>query len=191
VDGCPVCGEPFYWHVVTAGELTDVQRIAFLQMMEDLVEGNIDREFMTHGEQLWLPYSFWQFNPDGSILDTFAWIRDLELVQHPNPQKSQYFQDVAQEKPVEAELEESSDGLDTQDLVVPEAVKPKAGQHRRPPTKRPEVLISAQPPRGHLFGPIMLGLFFVLMALSYLSLLIQKHRMASPAPVTEVHRDGG
>ncbi len=175
VDACPLCGEPFYWLVVLANDLQDSQRTAFLQMMEDIVEGNVGRDFITHGENLWLPHNFWQYSPDGSILNTFAWIKNIRLIQHDNPQKRQFFD--RQENPTQPssqpqqEDESDNEGFDTQPIPI---VQPEPPQ---PARSLPNIARLGQPTKlpSELIAPVAIALLFVFLAASFFTLCAQRN----------------
>lgn len=193
VDACPVCGEPFYWLILARGTIQESQKTAFFQIMEDVVEGNIDLDFLQHGGHLWLPHNFWQYCADGSILETFPWILDVRLIQRPNPQKEQYFRDNPQAKPEPQEVHDQS---------VQPAAPAAPLQEPEDPRPVPALAAPAQPvgePKLHfsvaqnqwswdsLFRPLMIGLFFVFLAASYLALLYHRNtRTPTQAPPAEV-----
>ena len=79
IDTCPVCGDQFYWLLVTRDE---PDREAYLTRMQELMEGRASQDFLTHGGHLWLPHRFWDRCPTGEILEEYAWIKRVELVQH-------------------------------------------------------------------------------------------------------------
>ncbi|MCB1053151.1 MAG: hypothetical protein H6510_00045 [Acidobacteria bacterium] len=175
VDSCPICGEPFYWMVVPRVPLHEAQIIAFLQTMEDITQGEISRNFLNHGKQLWLPYTFWQLDPHGEVLNTFPWISEIRLVQHENPEKRSFFEEKDPE-------EDGRSEFDTQPLKVrkplPKASpEPAIGPRHLPASQRLRAPISARHPKqaglawGRMFAPCMVALMLILLALSYFNLL--------------------
>lgn len=182
VDACPVCGEPFYWLVVPAQTPSETQRIAFLQIMEDAVEGNIGRDFLTHGGNLWLPHNFWQYAGDGTILNTFAWIQNVQLIQHSNPQKSSYFDSQAD---LSGE-DEGGPGFDTQPIPLESVHQAEERSVQPSPLSKPrEILnkdrilaVSAKAGARELWPPIAIASFLILLGISYFCLCAQHNLSA-------------
>ena len=177
VDACPICVEPFYWLVVPTGPVTAAQKTAFLQIMEDMVESSVGREFLTHDGHLWLPHNFWQYANSGDILNTFAWIQNIKLVQHPNPQKRKFFE-AEQGVDTKAADEESvdEDVFDTQPIPIMRDAPvstPITAHENMPPVKiRTKPAISLNP---EYWGPIAVSAFFVLMAMTYFALCAHRN----------------
>jgi hypothetical protein len=193
VDACPICGEPFYWRVVPALPLQENQRTAFLQTMEDLSQGEVSREFLSHGNHLWLPYHFWQIDPRGEWLDGFPWIGNLALVQHENAEKRDFYQS-------RTDLEERADGqgaahdIDTQPLKVVASPVHEPGLSRPRPApaqqggsrmgqRGPMHALSARRnpgsawPLEKIFAPLMVALFLLFLGFGYLNLLRCKNQL--------------
>lgn len=203
IDACPVCGDQFYWLVHVDGPLDISQRNAYVGTMINLMEGTVTEAFLTHGDQLWLPYQFWTSSPTGEALAEFPWIKDLELFQHvghgaeeqldgPEPEAAEDpnpwdtvpkmaipdFTDIEEPEPVAAPEE-----------VKPEArarTKPKRSKPPRPKQKPPKAKAATAGARGkggarsmvrEFFVPMMIFLFFLFLSLSYLVLRYHKNHM--------------
>lgn len=195
VDACPICGEPFYWRVVPATTLQESQRTAFLQTMEDLCQGEVSREFLSHGNHLWLPYHFWQIDPRGEWLDGFPWIGNLSLVQHENAEKRDFFLSRSDHEARQDSRHEDHD-IDTQPLKVVSAPAQPAGNAQpratllptpqggpRPGQNAARPVLSARRHTGpalpfeKLFAPLMVAVFLLFLGVSYLNLLRCKNQL--------------
>jgi len=187
VDACPVCGEPFYWLILPRVSPQEPQKRAFFQIMEDVVEGSVDWDFLQHGDHLWLPHNFWQYCPDGNILESFPWILDIRLVQRPNPQKQKFFVDKPKsEEPIQEALESESP-----DSSIPDPTDASGDSHPIPltspsPSAKPQappnqfVIVPNQWNWDLIFRPLMIALFFVFLAASYFALLFHRNTRALP-----------
>lgn len=180
VDACPVCGDPFYWRVIPAFNLKNAQAIAFLQMMEDLVESNVDRAFLTHGGHLWLPHNFWQYADDGEILDSFAWIKRIDLVQHTNPEKSAHFEAGGAESfPTDEADGEDRPGFDTNPTPMPALKNEAVGvMPDEPLVQRKRARTSAFRFDPAWTAPLAIALFLLTLAFSYFALQAHKNLRA-------------
>ena len=200
IDLCPVCGDQFYWRVVTKGPLAEASKIAFFQIMEDQVDGNVSRDFLCHGGELWLPYRFWDTNPSGDLLGQFSWMQDLELFQHqtnaqvqaePQPKESEWDTipkaSVLDLEQMKAAREATSETPPTQE-PLPKQQTPEVAPAQ---TRRPSPILSARKkpsaasarkrqPFFHWsewFAPVMVLLLLLLLSCSYLSLRYHKNQM--------------
>ena len=193
VDACPVCGAQFYWLIVPTHQIGDGPIREYLSAMERLVEGRITREFLTHGGQLWLPHSFWNYNPNGDLLKEFSWISEIKFYQH-DPEKEE-------EKSAPSNYREKGPRTiwDTNPLpVIPTLAQAGAGgtesQAERPSRPRGSVPAKEAPPppapafARELLAPLMILIFFIFLSLSYLVLRYHKNqpRVSSSISATEV-----
>lgn len=170
VDACPICGDTFYWLVIPAHEIQEPQKTAFLQTMEDRSPDQVSRDFLNHGGQLWLPYSFWHNDPRGDVLDSFPWIGEVVCIQHEDAGKKLYYEEQVEQKENKSDQGQTEfKEFDTQPNPIIATVKPPKKPNFEP------VAISARSGAdwswSKLFAPLMIFSFFVLISLGYFNLL--------------------
>ncbi|MDJ0839605.1 MAG: hypothetical protein QNK37_24000 [Acidobacteriota bacterium] len=212
IDTCPVCGDQFYWLVHPHRPPVQDERDAYVSRMQTLVEGKATPEFMTHGNLLWLPHRFWDFNPTGEVLNEFEWLREVELVQHDG-------EDREEQKP---NVWDTLPGRPVPDLSIRETVKGKAVETLRAdplpsdPVEARAVVSRRDKLAGHLsaaevpgqtaptgrstsasappsgkaiipkqmFAPLMILIFFIFLSGSYI--VLRYHKNTSAIPLEDV-----
>lgn len=201
VDACPVCGTQFYWMVIAKESAARPPTEAFIAKMESLVEGNITREFLTHGGHIWLPHAFWDFSPHGDAIHEFSWIAEIRCLQHGSMEKPKKWSNRT-----EATQDQESSPWDTQPSLpsqIPRRVGADPASRRfmvdgaaRTDHKEAETAARASGGPAHprpserkenqrgffpreLFAPLMILIFFFLLSLSFLVLRYQKNQQAA------------
>ena len=81
-DACSQCGDQFYWRLQASLRVGEIQRREYVDRMANLVGEELVPEFLTHGDELWLPHCYWAHDPKGEALECFLWIEGVEPVQH-------------------------------------------------------------------------------------------------------------
>ncbi len=200
VDACPVCSTQIYWMLVHAYPLKKSQIADYIMKMEQLVRGRTSREFLTHGGHLWLPHSFWDFNPNGDALHEFSWIKEVKLLQH-EPVADR----TDDEKEVSPPVLDTNPGLSitAPGLGTPSRTEPEGGggSGRDGKKTQPARNLESAPGGGsttdtddswldHVRVPFMILLFLILLSLSYLILHYHKNtKTRRTVPVSEVVTD--
>jgi len=211
IDNCPVCGDQLYWMLVWSEEPDDLQRKDYLDRVIALVDGRASREFLTHGDLLWLPHRFWDCDPTGELLDTLDWVTGIELHQHDAEDRRAAPDDefdTLPKMPIPKYVAETVHGEAVETLRA--RVVPERAEERNPPDATQPVAPAASTPRSEpgvdtplargssrvlsadLFVPLMIFLFLCLLSLSYLVLRYHKNTRAQPAaaaPTEEVSND--
>ncbi len=189
VDACPVCGDQFYWLVTTKNKPTQNEKEGYLVRMEELVEGRASREFLNHDGHLWLPYRFWDSNPNGEILDSFTWIDGVQLFQHESEINNVPVRDydTLPKIPIPEWVRDGPSALDKKKTIPKEPRKQE--QPLKPaPVSEPvnDSYLAGPIIPAQMFLPLMVFLFLIFLSFSYLTLRYHKnHRWPSSQAVPE------
>ncbi len=183
VDVCPVCSDQFYWLLSTAYAPNDDQKLDYIVAMEHVVEGRVTRNFITHDNRLWLPPTYWNFDPNGEALQGFPWIDELRLYQHVASPKEPSPYDtnpgLSPFQPSDKPLSED-DGQRLSRVLKPSPTPVQARSGNAAPRSTPK---QAPPRRSFLdewFAPLMVFIFFAFLSLAYLNL--KRHYQLSAVP---------
>jgi len=82
IDRCPICGDQFFWLLMTDGQVEATQKQGFVSRMIALGGTGVTEEFLTFRDRLWLPYNFWEKDPGGESLHAWPFVKDVKLYQH-------------------------------------------------------------------------------------------------------------
>ena len=203
IDSCPICGDQFYWRLNTRRPLTPEQRHGYLQTVEEVIGRPVNKAFVAHGGQVWLPHNFWNFDPNGRVLDRLLWATGIEKYQH---KKSERTQEPTRKKdpstwdtnpgfllPEHIQREFASASKDEPAAVSPHSEQrpddglPTSKKGPSPPGD-PGVAGPGIPSMSDFFAPLMILIFFLFLSLSYLSLRYHKNTKPTTAE-TEVVAD--
>ncbi len=202
VDACPVCGTHFYWLVIPSETPGKAATEDFLVKMEQLVEGHITRDFLTHGGRLWLPHTFWDSSPNGDAIRDFSWITEIRCLQHGSAEKPKKWSSQTAEKSKEKGSPWDTKPTLPSDLLKrvrqeAEAAAARADgretPHRKEAAPKPPPLPHPRiEPKGKIregvfprefLAPLMMLVFFLLLSLSFLVLRYHKNQMALSRPL--------
>lgn len=82
IDRCPICGDQFFWLLMTHDRVAPSERAHFVSQMKTLGGSGVTEEFLTYRDRMWLPYNFWEKDPGGESLQSWSFIKDVKLYQH-------------------------------------------------------------------------------------------------------------
>lgn len=190
VDQCPVCSDRFYWLLETKDLVSREERRQFVAEMVAMGGIGNSEQFLTHGEHLWLPPSFWETDAEGTMLTAYPWIIGLKLFQH-EQQEPQRTQTIGNRAVLEADTA-SMPTIDPQRLPQADGRQEATntlGKPRNRTKAKPQVLSARDETAsgwpGQLLAPVAIFLFFVMLSLSYVTLRIQGNAMANTAYVVD------
>ena len=144
---------------------------------------NVQEGFVFHSGQLWLPPDFWKNSPEGGALTQLDWIQELRPLQHGDdttPGDAGKNGTIREEEP---DSNQTPQSVEPAPILSPIAKTEKS----EPPPDTPATV-----KKGKLFfdwkchfAPLMVGLFLLCLALSWMVLLYHRNHpknVISPAP---------